>query len=91
MEALPLAANPMLKQEILREMKLRGCDYFLLGGGYTPNDGIFKFKRAYAPDGVYPSYIGGSVWQADAYEQLHDDLTSSRKGISDSRFQFYDV
>ena len=90
-EALPLAANPMLKMTILETMQALGCKYFLLGGGYEPNDGIFAFKKAYAPQGVFPSYIGGTQWRADIYERLKNDLQASGKTINAGRFQFYDV
>jgi hypothetical protein len=90
-ESLPLAVNPILKQTILQKMKSLGCDYFLLGGGYEPNDGIFNFKKAYAPEGVYPSYIGGSVWQPDVYQKLKVDMSASDREISATKFQYYDV
>lgn len=90
-QALPLAANPMLKKTILEKMKSLGCEYFLLGGGYAPNDGIFSFKKAYAPNGVYPSFIGGTVWQTEVYERLKRDLEASGRDISPTRFQYYDV
>ncbi len=90
-DALPLAANPLLKGEILRRMQEIGCEYFLLGGGQRPNDGIFNFKQAYAPDGVFASYVGGTVWQPDLYEGLFRDMTTAGREISSGRFQFYDL
>ena len=89
-EALPLAANPILKFEIFKKMKTNGCQYFLLGGGQAPNDGIFNFKKSYAPEGVYPSYIGGTVWQPDAYESLKQEMLDSGLPVAANRFQFYD-
>lgn len=90
-ESLPLSANPMLKWEIIRTLKARGCEYFLLGGGTHPDDGIFQFKKAYAPEGVLPSRIGGTIWDHDAYRQLREAMTAAGIAIPENRFQFYDL
>jgi CelD/BcsL family acetyltransferase involved in cellulose biosynthesis len=90
-EALPLSANPMLKWEIIRTLKALGCEYFLLGGGTHPDDGIFQFKKAYAPEGVLPSRIGGTIWDRDAYRQLREAMTAAGIAIPQNRFQFYDL
>ncbi len=90
-EALPLCANPILKREIIRFLKGRGIEYFLLGGGARPDDGIFKFKKAYAPEGVFPSRVGGTIWDHQSYERLREELTSAGVAIPSNRFQFYDV
>jgi CelD/BcsL family acetyltransferase involved in cellulose biosynthesis len=90
-EALPLAANPMLKWEIIRTLKARGCEYFLLGGGTQPDDGIFQFKKAYAPEGVLPSRIGGTIWDHDAYRQLREAMVVAGIAVPEKRFQFYDL
>lgn len=90
-EALPLSANPMLKWEIIRTLKTQGCEYFLLGGGTQPDDGIFQFKKAYAPEGVLPSRIGGRIWDHDAYQQLKEAMIAAGIAIPEKRFQFYDL
>jgi len=89
-KALPLAANPMLKLEIIQFYKKLGCDYFMLGGGSAPEDGIFNFKKAYAPSGVYSSFIGGTVWDQGAYDWLRHSMKHSGFKLSTNRFQFYD-
>ncbi len=89
-EALHLCANPMLKREIIRFLKGQGVEFFLLGGGTRPNDGIFDFKKAYAPEGVLPSRIGGTVWNLNSYEGLKEELSSAGVAIPEGRFQFYD-
>jgi hypothetical protein len=89
-ESLPLAANPLLKDAMFGKMKGLGCDFFLLGGGQRPNDSLFFFKKAYAPDGVLPSLVGGTVWQQEAYENLRRDLIEAGHEVPQNRFQFYD-
>jgi Acetyltransferase (GNAT) domain len=88
-EALHLSANPMLKREIIRSLKEWGVEHFLLGGGTRPNDGIFEFKRAYAPAGVLPSRVGGTIWDTAAYQDLKEQM-STVDGFNGNRFQFYD-
>lgn len=90
-ESLPLAANPLLKRHICESMMTLGCKYFLLGGGQTAGDGIFNFKKAYAPDGVLPSYVGGTVWNVEPYEALRTSLLAAGRPIAANRFQFYDA
>ena len=89
-DALPLAANPILKLEIIKFYKELGCKYYMLGGGSAPDDGIFNFKKAYAPEGVYPSFVGGVIWDQQVYDQLREDMISSGATLPTSRFQFYD-
>lgn len=90
-EALPLCANPILKREIIKFFKDQGCEYFLLGGGSKPDDGIFNFKKAYAPENVLPSRIGGMIWNHQAYGQLRKDMSSAGVAVPANRFQFYDM
>lgn len=90
-QALPLCANPLLKREIIAFLKDRGCEYFLLGGGIRAADGMFKFKQAYAPEGVYPSRIGGMIWNPDIYRKLRDETAKAGIAVPVGRFQFYDA
>ena len=85
--ALPLAANQLLKRDLVRELKLRGCRHFLLGGGVRADDGIERYKRAYAPSGALPSRVGGRVFDADAMAVLR---RSPDAVVNPRRFQFYD-
>jgi hypothetical protein len=90
-EALHLCANQLLKREILSFCRQLGCEYFLLGGGQAPNDGVFNFKKAFAPKGVRPSYIGGTCWDSTTYEKLKMELPANGFEIALNRFQFYDI
>jgi len=91
LDALPLSANPMLKWNIIRHLKSMGCEYFLLGGGTTPDDGVFNFKKAYAPEGVFASRIGGTVWDHQAYDKVKGTMMASGIQVLENRFQFYDL
>lgn len=89
-DAMPLCANHFLKREIVRFYKSRGCRYFLLGGGSQPNDGIFNFKKSFAPDGVLPSRIGFTIWNTQTYDKVRNEFIKANKAVVENRFQFYD-
>jgi CelD/BcsL family acetyltransferase involved in cellulose biosynthesis len=69
-EALPLGANDLLKHAIVEWGRDQGKRSFVLGGGYQPGDGIFRYKRAFAPDGVVPFSVGRLVFDPEGYQQL---------------------
>jgi hypothetical protein len=90
-EALEKCPNPLLKREILRFARSKGCRYFLLGGGNQKDDGIFKYKSSFCPDGIYPSRIGGTVFEPGLYSSLAQQMKEQGEPINESRFQFYDA
>lgn len=46
--------NELLKLAVVDWCRARGIADYVLGGGATPGDGIERYKRAFAPDGVQP-------------------------------------
>jgi len=68
--AFSLRPNDLLKLELMRWGKEHGKRAFVLGGGYAPDDGIFKYKRGFAPDGLLPFSTGMRVLDADRYATL---------------------
>ncbi len=62
--------NDLLKFEIIRWAAGAGKKAYVLGGGYTPGDGIFRYKLSFAPDGVRPFYVGQRILNEDAYSGL---------------------
>jgi len=82
--------NVLLKRDIIRYLKAQHCRYFLLGGGNRPNDGIFRYKLGFSPKGERPSYIGGTIYDPQAYENLGEVMAAKGCAINKNRFQFYD-
>ena len=68
--AFPLRPNDLLKVELMLWAKTAGKRRFVLGGGYRPGDGIFRYKRSFAPNGVVPFEIGKRILRAEAYDAL---------------------
>lgn len=65
-----LRPNDLLKFEIILWAKSAGKRRFVLGGGKSMEDGIFKYKQAFAPSGIVPFHVGTRVLDHDAYERL---------------------
>lgn len=68
--AFHLRPNDLLKFEIIRWGKQNGKKRFVLGGGYGAEDGIFRYKQSFAPQGTVPFFIGKRILQSDLYERL---------------------
>ena len=71
--------NNLLKHQVIIWAKAKGIKYFLLGGGYEENDGIFKYKLSFAPDGVRDFYVGKRVIDKDTVSLL-ERLREKGKG-----------
>lgn len=69
-EAFPLAPNDLLKHVAADEQALRGRSAFVLGGGYRPGDGIFRYKHSFAPSGEVMFRSTNLVGHPARYEEL---------------------
>lgn len=65
-----LKPTEILKYEIIKWASLKGLKYFVLGGGYGKDDGIYEFKLGFAPDGVYDFYIGRKIFNNELYNDF---------------------
>ena len=61
--------NIMLYKAALR-YKSMGKKYFHLGGGYSGNDSLFKFKKGFNKNGLLDFYIGTKVNNKEIYNRL---------------------
>lgn len=71
-DAFDVRPNDLLKVEIMRWARAAGKTSFVLGGGYEPDDGIFRYKRSFAPRGLVPFFVGHRVLDDRAYRALVD-------------------
>ena len=62
--------NDFLKCEVIRWGIEHGYKNFVLGGGYGTEDGIFRYKKSFAPNGIVQYYLGQKVVDAATYENL---------------------
>ncbi len=67
-----LRPNDLLKHEIINDMKTRGLEYFVLGGGTTEGDGISKYKKSFGKNNASEFYIAKKVHNRHVYDQIVD-------------------
>lgn len=66
-----LRPNDLLKHEIIMWGKRAGKKAFVLGGGYKgQEDGIFKYKKAFAPRNVVDFKTARIIFNEEAYNDL---------------------
>jgi hypothetical protein len=80
-ESFDLRPNDLLKHEIIRWSREQGKRYFVLGGGYTPDDGIFRYKKSFAPnDGTRPFFVGRRTYDEAASQALVERRKQAQPG-----------
>lgn len=62
--------NDFLKFETLDWARRQGKKYYVLGGGYGYEDGIFKYKKSFFPNDVVNYYTGRKIINSEVYNQL---------------------
>ncbi|WP_439151238.1 peptidoglycan bridge formation glycyltransferase FemA/FemB family protein [Winogradskyella sp.] len=62
--------NDLLKHEIILWANQQGFESFTLGGGYGSDDGIFKYKKSFFPNGVVKYFTGRKVINPEIYKSL---------------------
>jgi predicted ATP-grasp superfamily ATP-dependent carboligase len=79
-DTLQLRPNHLLQHVIMRWARDRGRTRYVMGGGRTADDGLFRFKRAFAPHGVTPFFVGRRILDHAAYQRLIERrLTESQR------------
>jgi hypothetical protein len=64
--------NDLLKHEVIRWGKENGLQWYVLGGGVTPSDGIFRYKEAFDPGSVLPFFVRRNIVKSGSYQMLID-------------------
>jgi hypothetical protein len=65
-----LRANDFLKHSVILWGIENNYSDYILGGGSTPDDGIYKYKKSFAPKGAMPSKIGTRIYDNEQYSKL---------------------
>lgn len=84
----PLRPNDFIKFEIIKWAKEKGLKRFILGGGYGSNDGIYNYKKSFAPNGVTEFYIGKRIFDNDKYNKLLE-LRKNADNMFNSETNFF--
>jgi hypothetical protein len=69
-EYFNMRPNDLLKYEVIKWGKEKGLKRFILGGGYGEDDGIFRYKKSFAPNGIVDFYVGKKIINKDEYMKL---------------------
>jgi len=69
-EAFAQRPNDLLKHEIILWGQQAGKRAFVLGGGYAADDGIYRYKKSFAPHGSRPFCVGKQVHDSVTYDRL---------------------
>ncbi len=62
--------NYLLKHTIHEWAAARGIKRFVMGGGYTPGDGVFYYKSRFSRNGLVPFCVGRRTFDSAASEAL---------------------
>ncbi|MGO4816976.1 GNAT family N-acetyltransferase [Flavobacterium sp. W22_SRS_FP1] len=62
--------NDFLKFEVLNWARALGKKHYILGGGYSLEDGIFQYKKGFFPNDVVDFYTGRKILNKKVYDQL---------------------
>lgn len=82
--------NDLLKYEAMLWATKQGKKNFVLGGGYAPGDGIFRYKRAFAPDGSVPFRVGRRILNHPVYDALvRGRLSGNSTNVPEGYFPAY--
>jgi hypothetical protein len=65
--------NDLLKHEVIEWGGGRGFRHYVLGGGITAGDGIYIYKRAFDPSGVYHFFVRRIVHDPERYDRLVEE------------------
>jgi len=85
-EYFSLRPNDFLKYEIIKWAKYQGFKRFVLGGGHGEDDGIYKYKKSFAPDGIKKFYIGKRIFNIEKYNELVKIRESTDISFKDIKF-----
>jgi hypothetical protein len=69
-EAFEWRPNDLLKHAVVEWGLAQGKRAFVLGGGYGGEDGIFRYKQSFAPQGIVPFKVAKKIYDAALCDKL---------------------
>ena len=81
--------NNILKHEVIKWARAKGIKYFLLGGGYSDEDGIFRYKRSFSRDGVTDFYVGKKIYDEATVQRLEQLTALGERSHGENYFPPY--
>jgi len=87
-ESFDKRPNDFLKIGLINWARTHNIKYFVLGGGYGCEDGIFKYKKAFFPNDVVDYYTGRWIISHQIYDQVLQEAKSKYKAKNDFSEEF---
>jgi len=80
--------NDFLKFEMINWARENNIKYYVLGGGYGYEDGIYKYKKSFFPNDIVKYCTGRKIVNTEAYNELFEMNNSYRreKGLETLNF-----
>lgn len=78
--------STFLEYYTIKWLKDKGLQYYTIGGGYDGRDGIFKYKKKFDKEGVYPFHVGKKIHDKKIYDKLIKNRMLKEGFVSDSHF-----
>lgn len=72
-EAFACRATDLLRHEVILACRAAGKRDLVLGGGFRGEDGVFRFKKSFAPGGERPFQVGQRIFDPALAGQLEED------------------
>lgn len=69
-DAFKKRPNDFLKYSLINWARDKDLGYFVLGGGYGSEDGIFKYKKTFFPNDVIDYCVGKFIHNEEVYNAL---------------------
>lgn len=86
-EYFDIRPNDILKYKTILWAKEKGLKYYVLGGGYKKEDGIYKYKLAFNPNGIHTYKVGKKILNQNIYDILcNKKLEYNRKDKIDNNY-----
>lgn len=71
--------NDFLKFEVTNWARNKAIKNYVLGGGHSENDGIFKYKKCFFPSDVVHYATGRSIINAAMYDLLVQEVNEQKE------------
>lgn len=82
-------ASTFLEYETMQWLKANGLHYYILGGGVEGEDNLFRFKKKFDKEGIFPYYVGKKIYDQKIYDQLVELKKKEGKIIKERYFPLY--
>jgi hypothetical protein len=81
--------NDFLKYEMINWARDNEIKFFVLGGGYGIDDGIFKYKKSFFPNDIFKYYTGRKILNESIYYELFmkNNIEREKKGLDVLKFE----